>query len=881
MGQWIQLLFAKLKAVSRREGLDRDFDAELQAHVDLLVEDNKKRGMTAEEARRQALLTLGGVTSTRELHRETRGLPAWDSFSQDVRYAFRTLGREPGFFAVAVLIIGLGIGATTAMFSVVNPILLQQLPFRDPERLVRVANNGRGGLSSVTSRASNLRDWRRLNNSFEDLAGYFAFFDYGSFNLIGRGEPERLVGVGVTQNFLDLLGVQPQLGRNFSDEECIWNGRRAALLTHSLWVRRFGADPAIVGESITLNNEPTVVVGVLPASFDFAGVFSPGSRIDMLTPFPVADETDRWGNTLAVIGRLKPGVTVATAQAELDVINARLQQEDQARWGLGAVVSGLQEHITGRFRQALLVLAGAVGLVLLIACTNLSNLLLSRAASRRKEVAIRSALGAGRYRLIRQMLTESLVLSGCGALLGIVIAFVVTRGVSSTNAISIPLLHAVHVDATALAFTMIIAVSTGLLFGIVPALQISGAKEHDALRDSTRGSSEGRSHAWIRGSLVVSEVALACVLLVGAGLLLRSFVTLLDVDLGFQPEHAVAWRVDMAGRFSDGQGAEKVAFYERLVASFQAVPGVEAVGFTDTLPLGRNRGWGIRAKGVDYPKGGPGAQPRMVDHGYIETMRIPVIKGRNFNAYDTRESERVIVLNEAAANTLWPGEDPIGKIALVGRDEWRVIGVVKNVRHSSLEEESGNEMYLNIRQQGDWGAVDVVVRTRLPVESIAPGIRAALRSLDPALPTGDFQTLGQIVDRAVSPRRFTLILLSAFTAFALLLASLGIYGVVSYSVNQRTQEIGIRMALGASAADVRRRVLVKTLGLAAIGIVIGVGASFVVSRLIVSLLYGVQPADPLTFAAMMLMLTAIALLAGYLPARRASRIDPMTVLRSA
>jgi predicted permease len=820
--------------------------------------------------------------SATEPHRDRAGWPAWDSLSQDVRYAFRTLGREPGFFAVAVLIVGLGIGATTAMFSVVNPILLQQLPFRDPERLVRVANTGTGGLSSVTSRASNLRDWRRLNESFEDLAGYFAFFDYGSYNLVGQGEPERLVGVGVTQNFLELLGVQPQLGRNFVDEECIWNGRPAALLTHSLWERRFASDPAIVGKSITLNNDPTTVVGVLPASFDFAGVFSPGSRIDMLTPFPVADETDRWGNTLAVIGRLKPGVTAGNAQAELDLINARLREQDPARWGLGAAVSGLQEHITGRFRQALLVLAGAVALVLLIACTNLSNLLLSRAASRRKEVAIRSALGAGRYRLIRQMLTESLVLSGCGAMLGIAIAFAVTRGVAATSAISIPLLHAVQVDSTALGFTLIVAVSTGLLFGIVPALQVSGADEHDALRDSTRGSSEGKGRSWIRGALVVSEVALACVLLVGAGLLLRSFLTLLDVDLGFQPEHAVAWRVDVGDRFADSGPGERVAFYERLVAAFKAVPGVESVGLTDTLPLGRNRGWGIRAKGVDYPEGSPGAQPRMVDHGYIEAMRIPVIAGRSFNAFDTRESERVMVINEAAAQRLWPGQDPIGQIALVGNNtEWRIIGVVQNVRHSSLEEESGNEMYMNIRQQGDWGAIDAVIRTRLPVESLAPGIRAALRSLDSTLPASDFQTLGQIVDRAVSPRRFVLLLLVAFTAVALLLASLGIYGVVSYSVNQRTQEIGIRMALGASAGNVRWRVLRKTLALASIGVAIGAVGSFAMARLIGSLLYGVAPTDPLSFAAMMLVLTLVALVAGYLPARRASRIDPMSVLRSA
>jgi predicted permease len=372
------------------------------------------------------------------------------------------------------------------------------------------------------------------------------------------------------------------------------------------------------------------------------------------------------------------------------------------------------------------------------------------------------------------------------------------------------------------------------------------------------------------------------VLLVGAGLLLRSFMTLLDVDLGFQAEQAVAWRVDVGDRFNDSGPGQRVAFYERLVAAFEAVPGVESVGLTDTLPLGRNRGWGIRAKGVDYPEGGPGALPRMVDDGYIEAMRIPLIAGRNFNQHDTRDTERVMIINEACARRVWPGQDPIGQIATTGGDrEWRIIGVVQNVRHSSLEEEPGNEMYMNIRQQGDWGAIDAVVRTKLPVEAIAPGIRAALRSLDPTLPTGDFQTLDTIVDRAVSPRRFVLLLLAAFTAVALFLASLGIYGVVSYSVNQRTQEIGIRMALGASAQSVRWRVLKKTLTLASIGVAIGAAGSFVMARLIGSLLYGVEPADPLTFAAMMVVLTLIALLAGYLPARRASRIDPMSVLRSA
>lgn len=881
MMQQMRRLAASLAATFGRTRLDREFDEELAAHLALLVEENRRRGMEPDEARRRAMIALGGVGPTRELHRDTRGLPLWDTLAQDVRYAFRTLGRERGFFAAAVLIIGLGIGATTAIFSVLDAVLLRPLPFREPERLARVANAATGGLSAVTSRSANLRDWRRRNESFEDLAGYFAFFDYGSYNLVGRGAPERLVGVGVTENFLDLLGVAPELGRNFVHEECVWNGPPAALLTHGLWERRFSSDRAIVGKAITLNGKATVVVGVLPRSFDFASVFSPGSRIDLLTPFPIADETDRWGNTLAVIGRLKPGVTTESAQAELDLINQRLQEADPGRWGLGAVVSPLREHIAGQFRPALIVLGGAVGLVLLIVCANLSNLLLARAASRRKEIAVRSALGAHRGRLVRQTLTESLVLSGCGALLGVLVALAVTRVVSATTAVSIPLLRAAEVNVTALVFTVIVAVATGLLFGSVPALQISGGGEHDALRDANRGSTGGKRRTWIRGALVVSEVALACMLLVGAGLLLRSFLTLLEVDLGFRPEHAIAWRVDAGDRYP--KHPDRVVFYERLLNEIRAVPGVESVGMSDTLPLGRNRSWGIAAKGAVYARGEyPNAFPRMVDSGYIETMGIPLVAGRDFSEDDTTDNAKVIIVNETAARRLWPGRDPIGQLAILGdEEEWRVVGIVRDVRHSSLEEEASPEMYMHVRQQEDWGAIDVVIRTTLPVERLAATVRSILRKADPALPTDDVQTLGQIVDRAVSPRRFVVYVIGAFALMAALLASLGIYGVISYAVTQRTQEIGIRMALGASPGNVRRQVITNTLVLASVGVLLGLAGSIALARLMSSLLFGITPADPLTLAVTVATLTLIAGLAGSLPAHRASRTDPIAALRSA
>ncbi len=801
----------------------------------------------------------------------------WDSVRQDIRYAGRTLRREAAFFAAAVTIIGLGIGANTAIFSVVNAVLFRPLRFQGSERLVWIANTGRdGGMSAVTTRVANYNDWRRVNRSFEEMAAYFAFFDYGTYNLIGSGEPERLVGVGVSQNFLGFLGVQPELGRNFTGAECQWHGTPAVILTHSLWERRFGADPRIVGRSLTLNDQATTVVGVLPVTFDFSTVFTPGSRVDMLVPFPITPETDRWGNTLAVLGRLKPGVTVQQAQNEFDVLNAQIRQANPDRYTFGARLTGLQEFLTARFRRGLLILLCAVGAVLLIACTNLSNLLLARAASRRKELAIRSALGASRRRLVRQMLTESLVLSACGALLGLGIAYAAIRYLATIRRVDIPLLRTAQFDGAALLFTCLAALATGLLFGIAPALHMSGGDESESLKDSGR-SSEGRRTAWTRGILVVSEVALACVLLVSAGLLIRSFVRVLAVDLGFRPEQAAVWRIEAGQRYSTA--VQQTAFYDRLVRSVEAVPGVESAGVTDALPLSRDRSWGIAPRGVTYPRGqNPVAHPRLVDWRYLRTMKIPLIAGRQFTVQDTAESEQVVILNEKAARQLWPGQNAAGQIAMIAGPR-KVVGVVGNVRHQAVEREGGLEAYLPITQVSN-GSIELVVRTRLAPESVAPGIRAALRSVEATLPTAEFQALGELVDRAVSPRRFMMLLLGGFAAAALLLASVGIYSVVSYSVSQRTQEIGIRMALGASAGQVQRHVMTRTLALVSSGIVAGVIGALILARLTASLLYGLAPTDPPTFAFTVVVLLAVAMTAGYAPALRASRLDPMSALRS-
>jgi len=802
------------------------------------------------------------------------------SFAKDARSAFKEVRRGYRFYGFAALIIGLGVGANTAVFSVMSPLLLRPLPFDDPEELVWVAlSEAEGNLSLVTSRASNLRDYREMNQSFEAMAGYDAFFEYLSYNLVGEGSPERLVGVGVTQNFLDVLGVSPILGRNFVNEESVWEGRPAAILTFGFWTRRFGADPDIVGHSVTLNDQPTEVVGVLPASFDFSSTFSPGSRVDFLLPFPISDETDNQGNTLAIIGRLRPGATVGSSQADLDRIVGHLQEADPERWGLGAVVSDLQEQVSGGFKPALLLLAASAGAVMLIACANLSNLLLARGPKRQREMALRSVLGATRNRLLSQLFLESLIVSIGGAAVGIGIAYGATRLVSGTTAVRIPMLHAVSIDATVLLFTLGVAVLAAVLTGVAPALKISKGQEGSPLGDSMRGTSEGRNSTGLREVLVVAEVALACILLVGGGLLLRSFSRVLDVDLGFRSDGLVAWRVDTNRPFENRPAA--VRFYDELVSNVSALPGVEAVGLSDCLPLGRNRSWGIRVVGqADHDEYGYNVFPRIVDYRYIETMGIPLVSGRHFSAEDTWETGNVVIISESGARQMFRGEEPLGQFLQLGVGGSEIVGVVKDVRHQSLERQSsGIELYIPMTQRG-WGTLDMVVRSPLPAEALYGSVSAAIQATDPTMPTGDFRTLNAVVDRAVSPRRFTLAILGSFAGTALVLAALGIYGVLSYSVSQRIPEIGIRMALGETGGHVLGSVVKRTMTLALVGVVIGTGGAVLVTRLIESMLFGVAANDLLTFLSMTAVLLTVAALAGFLPARRAAKTDPMVALRA-
>ncbi len=800
------------------------------------------------------------------------------SVVQDLRYTLRTLRRDARFAAFVIAIAGLGIGASSTVFSVVNALLLRPLPFADPERLVWIANHDSSGLSGQTTQVNHMLDLRERMQTLSAVAGYFAFYGVGDHLLSGHGEPERLSGVPVSDNFFEVLGVRPRFGRTFSAEESRWNGPAAVLLSYSLWERRFHSDPGVVGTALTLDNQPHTVVGVLPASFDFASVFAPGSHFDLFFPFPLSPETNRWGNTMAMVGRLAPGMTASRAQAELRIVAGQLTRDNPDRNSFEGFVTPLADHVNGRMRAAVWVLAAAVAVVMLIVCANLSNLLLARTASRQKEIAIRTALGAGRRRLFTQMLTEGLVLSIGGAVLGLALAAVGTRLLAHLDAVSVPLLQSVRTDATTLGFTLAVAILTGIVFGLAPALQAPEAALHDVLKDASRGSTGRRT--WVRNALVVSEVAFACVLLVGAGLLIRSLVRVLDVDLGFRPAQAVTVRVDPAAGFPTRE--QRDAYLDEVLRRVRGIPRVEHAGITDALPLGRNRTWGARAKGVVYARGtGPTAFVRIVSEGYTAAIGIPLRAGRDFSAHDDQPSEPVILVNETLARNVWPGQDPIGQVILGAcASERRVVGVVGDVRHLSPEQEAGNEMYLPRRQCDDLPSADLVIRSTLAPGALARAVRAALEPLAPELAANEFRTIQQLVDKSVSPRRFLVLLLGGFAAFALLLASLGIYALISYSVNQRTQEIGIRMALGASSLDVQGAIVAQTLRLAAIGMALGAAVSWALARSLSGLLFGIAPGDPMTFLAMLAALATVAMLAGYLPARRASKIDPLVALRA-
>jgi len=889
-------LVKRLWAFIRRKPLDDDLEDELAAHLQFAIDDNIARGLKPCEARRLALISIGGLEQARYRHREARGFMTLDIFKQDLKYTLRTLWRDPSFTVVAALILALAIGANIAVFSVVNTLLLRPLPFPNAQELVWIAPPpSKCGMSCATYSTDAYDEFRAGSRSYQDVTGYFAFSGADNLSLNLGGAPIPATSIDVIQNFFQVLGVQAQMGRVFTPEDARNGAAPVVLLSNAWWKRQFNADPNIVGKAFDMNGKQTTVIGVLPASFDFGAVFAPGTKVDAITPLNLYGPPRDWGNIITLIGRMKPGVTLGQAVDEADRVAPHMCWNNKfpqtcGDYKKGVVPVGLKDYIGGKLRRSLIVLWSAVGAILLIACVNLSNLLLARGAARAKEFAMRGALGASRGRIVRQLLTESLVLSGMGAIFGFMLAAVLVGWLAHQGAIALPLLSTLHMDGAALGWTVVISIFSATIFGIVPGLRMAGGNVYESLKDAGPGATASRKHERIRSVLVVSEVALACMLLVGAGLLLRSFMNVLKVDLGFEPDRAAAIKVsydDSVPNDKDGSlsAQKRGVIFQQILTRVGSLPGVEAAGFTDYLPLGQNRSWGLPfPKGLKPPQGLDGPLVYVITPGYMRAMGTP-IRGRDFSWSDGPKSEPVVMINKSYAQYLanlgaWSDKDALNKpLGNGGGQDLHIVGIVDDVHEENVDGDAGWQIYYPMTQAGPSGA-ELVVRTRMNPATLAGPVLAALREMNPKQPAAEFRPIRLLVSHAVSGRQFFMLLVVSFAGLGLLLAALGIYGVISYSVTRQTQEIGIRMALGASAGHVRGRILTSTLRLASIGIVIGVSASLAGAKLIAALLFGTSPWDVATYGSMALLLLIIAALSGYIPAFRASRINPTVALRT-
>ncbi|MBO0857663.1 MAG: ABC transporter permease, partial [Chloracidobacterium sp.] len=784
---------------------------------------------------------------------------------QDLLYGFRGLGRKPGFTAVAIIALALGIGANTAIFSVVNSVLLRPLAYQEPEALVVINHDYPKINLKASVSAIGYTHYRDNAKSFEAVAAITG----GGFNLTGGGDPEQLNGSLVTHNFFSALGARPALGRLFLPEEDQPGRNKVVVFSHAFWQRRFGGDPGIVNKTIRLNDESYTVVGVMPPSFQFGREL--GRVVDLWTPIAFTPEQlsyNRLTNeNLFVFARLKPGLTIGQAQAELDTIAANLRQQympgaDRSDWGL--VTQPFNELVVGEIRLALWILMGIVGLVLLIACANVANLLLARAADRQKEMAIRTALGAGRWRVIRQLLTESALLAVIGGALGLSLAWLGINALVKANQVQIPRANEIGLDWRALAFTLGVSLVTGVVFGLVPALQISNADLHETLKEGGRTGASGE-RAWVRNTLVVVEMALALVVLISAGLLIRSFWRLQQVNPGFAPQNTLAMSLALpATKYPEP--AQRANFYKEALRRIRAAPGVQSAGAISNLPLsGDNSSGSFQIEGRDIPQGQspPHGDRWAATTDYFSTMKIPIVRGRFFDDRDTTESQPVAIIDEAMARKYWPDEDPLGKRIsfqfLNGSRIWReIVGIVGHVKHSGLEGESRVQYYIPHSQTQN-AYMSLVIRASVDPASLTGAVRGAISGLDKDLPVFRVKTMEQFVSDSMAERRFAMTLVGIFAAVAMALACVGLYGVLSYSITQRSHEIGIRMALGANAADVLLLVVGQGMLLALAGVALGSVAAFLLTRLMASLLFGVTASDPLTFVTIAASLTLVAL----------------------
>ena len=890
-------LIQRVKAFFGRRRRDADLEAELAAHLDFAIEENLERGLSLEQARREALVKFGGLQQAREKHRETRGLMKIDIVLYDLRYTLRTLGRDLGFTIAAVLILALGIGANVAVFSVVNTLLLRPLPFPDSHQLVWIAPPPtKCGLSCATYSTDAYDEFRTGSRSYQDVTGYFAFSTPGNLSLNQNGSIVPATSIDVIANFFQVLGVQPAMGRLLRPEDGLDGAAPVIVLSDAWWRRQFNADPSIVGKTLDINHQQATVVGVLPPSFDFGAVFAPGTKVDAITPLDLYGPPRDWGNIITMIGRTKPGVSLSQAQQDAAAVAPRMCWNNKRPDTCGSYKDGvvpvpLKDYVSGRLRSSLIVLWSAVGMILLIACVNLSNLLLARSTARSKEFAMRAALGASRMRIVGQLLTESFVLSAIGALAGLGLAWFLVYWLAHQGSVALPLLSTLHIDGAALAWTVLIAVVAAVLFGLAPGLRTAAGNLHESLKDTGAGSGQGRRNERFRSVLVVTEVALASVLLVSAGLLLRSFVQVLNVDLGFESTHAAAINAAYddsvpGDKTGDLTAQKRAVIFQQMIARVEAIPGVQAAGISDYLPLSQNRSWGLPLpKGVTPPKKQiDGPLVYVVTPGFLRAMGTRV-RGRDFAWDDGPHGQQVVIINRSYARflaglTKWPNNDAVGQTLDNGTPGGlQVIGVADDVHEESTEGDTGWQIYYPQTQAQPSGA-QLVVRSTVPPATLANSVLMALRSLNPHQPAAEFRPLQTFVDHANSPRRFFMLMVASFAGLGLLLAAIGIYGVISYTVTRQTQEIGIRMALGATMGRVQRQVLGGTLRLAIIGIALGAAVSLAAAKLISSLLFATSPWDGITYVAVALALLAVAFVAGYLPARRASRIDPMVALRA-
>ena len=804
---------------------------------------------------------------------------------QDLRYSIRLLLKSPGFTVVAVVALALGIGANTAIFSVVEAVLLRHLPFRDPSRLVMVWENNRARSrdKNVISPA-NFLDWQDQNDSFEQMAGLFDF----RFNLTGVDNPEELVGQVVTANFFELLGANAMAGRTFVSEEGVQGKDNVAVLSYGLWQRRFGGDPSIIGQDITLNGQSTAVVGIMPQSVPF--YVKKGSMVgkqpDLWLPMTFGPNSrTRQGRYMLSIARLKPEVTIERAQSQMDALARGFEERyPDFNKGWGVTVAPLSDELVGDIRPALMILLGAVGFVLLIACANVANLLLARAASRQKEIAIRTALGAPRGRIVRQLLTESCLLSLIGGTLGV---FLALWGVELLLALSpkdLVRAQDVGVNFRVLAFAAAVSIITGIVFGVVPALEASRPELNESLKEGGRAGTSGARGNRLRSVFVVAQVAMALVLLVCSGLMIKSLSRLQSVDPGFDAKDLLTVKLLLPGsRYREDQ--KQIAFFHELISRVESLPGVRSAGAINYLPFaGPGAGTGFTIEGEPEPP--PSQQPvvdaRVAESGYFETMRIPFLAGRNFNEHESTEESHVVVINETMARLAFPDTNPLGRRVTIFMKQTNlpstIIGVVRDVKHESLNSEVRAMAYWPPPEQS-YRYMTLVVRAESNPRALVAAIRSEVLAMDKDQPISDAATMEELVGSSVSKSRFSALLLGIFAGLALVLASVGIYGVMSYSVTQRSHEIGIRMALGAQKGDVVRMVVVQGMLLSLGGIGLGLIGSFAMTRLLSGLLYGVSATDPATFAVISVILVVVALAACFIPARRASRVDPMVSLR--